>query len=456
MRSLFCFANGISSGANIVLAQFVRDLRSVGQHVDVFVWGSSRHEGWGGSDLDEASGSLEEVLSRDYDFVFCANAFLIPLVVPHLKRARPVLICQGHESYYYGRTYSEVMSEVPLLLELLKLPIHVIATSVSIRQTLLTAAGIDSWYVPVGISGRNFFSRPTVDWDATPKRIAMVGSYLFPLKGIQDGLDALQLLHGELDVVAVLITQEKRGRSLLRRYSFPVELHCRVDQPSMAELYASCHAYLCASWYEGLGLPALEAMACGVPVVSTRHSGAAEYGIDRDNLLFAQPHDVSDLAAKLKELLCDAALARQLTARAKQTVKAFTDVDALPSLLKFQDYAISTALPAPSAESMDTLLRKLEAEGLFTPLSTQQHFRDISVELDQICHQLVNAKLGMQDALPMIEDLKKRIASYLVLPNSEYFSSFKSRHDLCRMLSASNDEMELQSLARGVLRAISQ
>ena len=37
----------------------------------------------------------------------------------------------------------------------------------------------------------------------------------------------------------------------------------------MPAIISSCDAYCCTSWYEGLGLPAIEAFRCGVPVVST-------------------------------------------------------------------------------------------------------------------------------------------------------------------------------------------
>src|SRR3712207_8748073 len=42
-----------------------------------------------------------------------------------------------------------------------------------------------------------------------------------------------------------------------------------------------------SSWYEGLGLPAIEAFHCGTPVVSTRTVGVGEYAQDGRNLLLA-------------------------------------------------------------------------------------------------------------------------------------------------------------------------
>jgi glycosyltransferase involved in cell wall biosynthesis len=51
-----------------------------------------------------------------------------------------------------------------------------------------------------------------------------------------------------------------------------------VDQPTLRGLYSSAFAFVFPSDYEGFGLPVLEAMACGCPVVAAKNSSLPEVG----------------------------------------------------------------------------------------------------------------------------------------------------------------------------------
>ena len=72
------------------------------------------------------------------------------------------------------------------------------------------------------------------------------------------------------------------------------------------------NVFVYASWYEGFGLPPLEAMACGVPVVTTDCGGVLEYAIDGYNSLVTPIRDPTALAQAIQRLLSDRHLAAQL------------------------------------------------------------------------------------------------------------------------------------------------
>ena len=83
-------------------------------------------------------------------------------------------------------------------------------------------------------------------------------------------------------------------------------------------LYAGATALVCPSLVEGFGLPVLEAMACGTPVVCARAGALPE--VAGDAAVYVDPADVSDIAAALRRILDDADL--RLTLRARGIVRA--------------------------------------------------------------------------------------------------------------------------------------
>ncbi|MEL6168100.1 MAG: glycosyltransferase family 4 protein [Pseudomonadota bacterium] len=74
-------------------------------------------------------------------------------------------------------------------------------------------------------------------------------------------------------------------------------------QEAIREIYAAADVWLVSSHTEGFGLPALEAMACRTPVVSTRVGGPAEFIRDGENGHLVAPGDATALADRAAELL---------------------------------------------------------------------------------------------------------------------------------------------------------
>ena len=85
-----------------------------------------------------------------------------------------------------------------------------------------------------------------------------------------------------------------------------------VGDPELPELYRAADGFVFPSLYEGFGLPPIEAMACGCPVISSMRGSLGE--VVGDAALIIEPENVVDLAAKLGSLAKDAALRERLRA----------------------------------------------------------------------------------------------------------------------------------------------
>jgi len=95
-----------------------------------------------------------------------------------------------------------------------------------------------------------------------------------------------------------------------------------VSDEELVRLYNLCQLYVFPSWHEGFGLPALEAMACGAPVIGANTSSLPEV-IGLDEALF-DPFDVKAITAKLAEALSDETFRQRLRAHGLQQAKKFT------------------------------------------------------------------------------------------------------------------------------------
>ena len=111
-----------------------------------------------------------------------------------------------------------------------------------------------------------------------------------------------------------------------------------VNEDDLLALYQSADVFAYPSLYEGFGLPVLEAMACGVPVVCSDRGSLPE--VAGDAALLVDPTDEPALAAALVRALHDEDLRREMVARGLRRAGEFTwDRVARSFLLVYREVA---------------------------------------------------------------------------------------------------------------------
>lgn len=118
--------------------------------------------------------------------------------------------------------------------------------------------------------------------------------------------DRLRSTHQLAIICSVGVDDKRRLLTLANDYGLsPRELVFTgfVSEEDLIDLYNSCALFVFPSWHEGFGLPALEAMSCGAPVIGANTSSLPEV-IGREAALF-NPRDYSDITNKMSHALTD-------------------------------------------------------------------------------------------------------------------------------------------------------
>jgi glycosyltransferase involved in cell wall biosynthesis len=208
------------------------------------------------------------------------------------------------------------------------------------------AAIVDRGYAPaskvwIGRHGAPPWFFAPHDYRARAATIISVMQWL-PSKGVRslaEAFTALARRHPDLRLIAAGTLQPEE----VVRASFPadvrdrVEVHPVFDQREHAALLARADLFLHPSVYEAFGLAIVEAMASGLPIVTTRTGVAIDHLTDGRDALIVPIADARAIEAVIEPLLDDAArraaLGRAAQARAK-TLDEDGAIDDLASVLE--------------------------------------------------------------------------------------------------------------------------
>ncbi|MEW5957934.1 MAG: glycosyltransferase family 1 protein, partial [Chloroflexota bacterium] len=217
---------------------------------------------------------------------------------------------------------------------------HIIADSQATKQDLLDFYQAEANRITVVHLGRDESLKPVTDPGIiaqTKARYNINSDYLLYLGTLQPRKNLVRLVEAFHQAGQAASNQDiqlviagKRGwwydriferveqLGLTGRVIFPGY----IAGPDKPALLSGALAYVFPSLFEGFGLPVLEAMACGTPVLTSNCSSLPE--VAGEAALLVDPQQTADIAAGLVQLITDPGLRQQLVERGYRQIQAFS------------------------------------------------------------------------------------------------------------------------------------
>ena len=204
---------------------------------------------------------------------------------------------------------------------------RIITVSESSKRDIVAQMGVcveQLHVVPVGVDHERF--RPLAHITRAPHRIMTTASADVPLKGLRPLLEALAKVRTEHPIEVTIVGKKREGSvlpELLARLNLDdvVTFESGVSDDRIVELYNEAEMVVVPSLYEGFSIPAIEAMACGTPLITTTGGALPEVvGPSGEAAITVPPNDPDALAEAILEVLRSPELRARLSAGGRARV----------------------------------------------------------------------------------------------------------------------------------------
>lgn len=243
-----------------------------------------------------------------------------PTVAPGFssKKGLCVHYCRGYEGHAPGLSGQQQEA----IKKVYNLPTIKIANSPHVGSFLKNNFPGDVYIVRNDINHSIFYPNRTRDWGKDSIKVAVVGPYEVAWKGIRDCLKACKIL-SRMPGISITVVRASQTTAQTEEAEFvqdigcPYEYRFNLSEMEMAALYNECDILISGSYpyVESFGRPAMEALACGLPVVLTDIPAYRDYDSKHDYSLFVKPGKTQDMAQAMHEVIKDDQLRKQLIER---------------------------------------------------------------------------------------------------------------------------------------------
>ncbi len=244
----------------------------------------------------------------------------------------------------------------------------VVAVSEFTKSELVNVLGVPETRIRVVLCGIGSQYRPAVDGPDTerirgkyglPERFFFSLGVLEPKKNIERLVRAYRDLPVSLRSSVKLVIgggksigwQNKSVFALARGLGSDIVMTDFIAHKDLPAVYRLAEAFVFPSLYEGFGVPPLEAMACGTPVIASNAASLRE--VVADAALVIDPTRIEEIAEAMQRLIGDETLRAELRAKGLANVKRFDWRLAAQAMLEvFAEAAGSRLTPAGASSGM--------------------------------------------------------------------------------------------------------
>lgn len=306
-------ASDLTGGLRVII-EHVNNLKLLGN--DVEIWDhSGATETYFESDVTVKP--LDASALNTPDVVVMTDLIFLPNVMQNRSKPATYLLVQ-HDNEWVSEvsgspTYSSLIGTHADYFRAGKCTILVV--SPWLKSIVRERYGLDSVLVMNGVDRALF--RPVRPLVRYTKPSVLLFYDPQPWKGFYEAVLAIAELRKHIPDLEVLLIGKylldvPKAEGVAFAFPFPIAFFNRPSQQSLAQIISSADIHLSTSWREGFGLPGLESMACGVPVVTSNSCGNAAYAIHDKTALVVREPSPQTYAESALRLLMDAGLHKRI------------------------------------------------------------------------------------------------------------------------------------------------
>lgn len=249
------------------------------------------------------------LIKNPVDFYFSTTSFIYPAIAPRTQKLG--IVVHDLIAFLYPKNHHWF----PILVEKLTLGLAIKKTA------FITTISQSTWndltrIKPIASTKKAIFASPAVSENFTrtenktlllPEKFILAVGTLEPRKNLPSLIKAFENLITKYSDLHLCIAGGVGWKTAGIKKTIPENLTSRVhflgyvDYSQLPELYSRATIFAYPSLYEGFGIPPLEAMACGTPVLTSNISSLPE--VVGDAAYLVNPTNISEIEAGIEELL---------------------------------------------------------------------------------------------------------------------------------------------------------
>jgi glycosyltransferase involved in cell wall biosynthesis len=289
---------------------------------------------------------IKDLKYQEIDTFFAPTSFIIPALLPKKSQTRVILTVHDLIAFLYptSHEFKAVVLEKFFMKKALKKANKITTVSENTKKDLVQKFSINEekiQTIPCAAS-ENFFPIKRTDENIEklnrfikktnlPRKYFLAVGTVEERKNIDTLIQALAMINQKHPKHHLLIVgkpgwghyqeslEDLINKNYLQKY---VHFLGYVTNKTLNKLYNLAEAFVFPSYYEGFGMPPLEAMQAGCPVISSHSSSMPE--VLKDAALFADPSNPSEFASAMENIINDQNLRTDLVNKGRIQSKNFS------------------------------------------------------------------------------------------------------------------------------------